>query len=78
MAKETKNTKVTNYGIYPVRVAVFYSEDKGVSVKVEKSFKNKDGEYQSTNIFNVSDLGSLVAILNQVIADQTTKSEKEF
>ena len=74
--EETKGT-VTNYGIYPIRVAVFNS-DRGINVKIERQYKDKDGQYQSTSNLNLSDLPVVVELLKAVIKDSINPVEKAF
>ena len=74
--EQTKGT-VTNYSIYPIRCAVFNSE-KGINVKIERQYKDKEGQYQSTSNFNLSDLPVLVELLKAVIKDAINSVEKSF
>lgn len=79
VAKKEEQAKgtVTNYSIYPIRVAVFNSE-KGVNVKIERQYKDKDGQYQSTTNMNLSDLPVVVELLKAVIKDSINSVEKAF
>lgn len=74
--EQAKGT-VTNYSIYPIRVAVFNSE-KGINVKIERQYKDKDGQYQSTTNMNLSDLPVVVELLKAVIKDSINSVEKSF
>lgn len=79
VAKKEEQAKgtVTNYSIYPIRVAVFNSE-KGVNVKVERQYKDKDGQYQSATNLNLSDLPVVVELLKAVIKDSINSIEKSY
>ena len=87
MAKQVKNQektqekgKITNYGFYPVRVAVFEKGERNVSIKIERTYKDKDGNYQNSSSLFVDDLPKLISTLQNIIADYgVEKSEtKEF
>lgn len=81
MAKEqvkqtSKKGVVVNYQLYPVRVAVFDKGDRNISVKIERTYKDKDGNYQNTSNLFIDDLSKLISILNDVISDYgVVKSE---
>lgn len=78
--EETTKGKVTNYGFYPVRVAVFEKGERNVSVKIERTFKDKDGNYQNSSSLFIDDLPKLISTLQNIINDYgVEKSEtKEF
>lgn len=78
--KEVTKGKVTNYGFYPVRVAVFEKGERNISIKIERTYKDKDGEYQNSDNLFISDLPLLISVLQDIISDYSvTKSEpKEF
>lgn len=87
MAKQVKTQektqekgKITNYGFYPVRVAVFEKGERNVSIKIERTYKDKDGNYQNSSSLFVDDLPKLISTLQNIIADYgVEKSEtKEF
>lgn len=81
MAKQTQEKgKITNYGFYPVRVAVFEKGERNVSIKIERTYKDKDGNYQNSSSLFVDDLPKLISTLQNIIADYgVEKSEtKEF
>lgn len=87
MAKQVKNQektqekgKITNYGFYPVRVAIFEKGERNVSIKIERTYKDKDGNYQNSSSLFVDDLPKLISTLQNIIADYgVVKSEtKEF
>lgn len=87
MAKQVKNQektqekgKITNYGFYPVRVAVFEKGERNVSIKIERTYKDKDGNYQNSSSLFVDDLPKLISTLQNILADYgVEKSEtKEF
>ncbi len=87
MAKQVKSQektqekgKITNYGFYPVRVAVFEKGERNVSIKIERTYKDKDGNYQNSSSLFVDDLPKLISTLQNIIADYgVEKSEtKEF
>ena len=78
--KETKKGKITNYGFYPVRVAVFEQGERNVSIKIERTYKDKDGNYQNSSSLFVDDLPKLISTLENIISDfGVVKSEtKEY
>ena len=78
--KEVKKGTVVNFSSYPIRVAVFDKGDRNVSVKIEKSFKNKDGEYENTSNLFIDDIPKLISVLQDVYSEYgITKTEpKEF
>ena len=78
--KETKKGKITNYGFYPIRVAVFEQGERNVSVKIERTYKDKDGNYQNSSSLFIDDLPKLISTLENIIADYgVVKSEtKEY
>ena len=87
MAKQVKTQektqekgKITNYGFYPVRVAVFEKGERNVSIKIERTYKDKDGNYQNSSSLFVDDLPKLISVLQNILADYgVEKSEtKEF
>lgn len=88
MAKTTKNEvknevkkgTVVNFQAYPVRVAVFDKGERNVSIKIEKTFKDKDGKYQNTDNLFIDDIPKLISVLNDVMSEYgITKTEpKEF
>lgn len=87
MAKQVKTQektqekgKITNYGFYPVRVAVFEKGERNVSIKIERTYKDKDGNYQNSSSLFVDDLPKLISTLQNIISDYgVEKSEtKEF
>lgn len=78
--KEVKKGTVVNFSGYPIRVAVFDKGDRNVSVKIEKSFKNKDGEYENTSNLFIDDIPKVISVLQDVYSEYgITKTEpKEF
>jgi len=78
--EETIKGTVTNYGAYPVRVAVFNKGDRNISIKIERSYKNKDGEYQSSSSLFLDDLTKLISVLQNIVNDYVVEKsdEKEF
>lgn len=78
--KEVKKGTVVNFSGYPVRVAVFDKGDRNVSIKIEKSFKNKEGEYETTSNLFIDDIPKLINVLQDVYSEYgITKTEpKEF
>ena len=77
--KTQEKGKITNYGFYPVRVAVF-EKNGNVSIKIERTYKDKDGNYQNSSSLFVDDLPKLISTLQNIISDYgVEKSEtKEF
>lgn len=84
MAKETKQeTKkgtVVNFQNYPVKVAVFDKGERNITVSVERTYKNKEGEYKTSNNLFIDDLPKLITVLQDIVSEYgITKSEpKEF
>lgn len=78
--KEVKKGTVVNFSGYPVRVAVFDKGERNITIKIEKSYKNKDGEYETTSNLFIDDIPKLINILNDVYSEYgITKTEpKEF
>lgn len=78
--KEISKGKVTNFGFYPVRIAVFEKGERNITVKIERTYKDKDGNYQNTSSLYIDDLPKVVSVLENIIADfGVEKSEtKEF
>ena len=78
--QEEKKGTVVNYGAYPVRIAVFNKGDRNISVKIERSYKNKDGEYQSSQNLFLDDLPKVIMVLQNIINDYVVEKseEKEF
>lgn len=78
--KEISKGKVTNFGFYPIRIAVFEKGERNITVKIERTYKDKDGNYQNTSSLYIDDLPKVVSVLENIIADfGVEKSEtKEF
>ena len=78
--KETKKGTVTNFRAYPVSVAVFDKGERNVTISIEKSYKDKDGEYQTTDSLFIDDIPKLISVLKDIYSEYgITKTEpKEF
>lgn len=77
---EVKKGTVVNFQAYPVRVAVFDKGERNVSIKIEKSYKDKNGDYQSTDNLFIDDIPKLISVLKDIYSEYgITKTEpKEF
>lgn len=67
--RSKKKGKITNYGFYPVRVAVFEKDERDINIKIERTYKDKDGNYQSSSSLFIDDLPKLISTLENIIAD---------
>lgn len=80
--QETKETagkgKLTRYGIYPINITVFDNEEKGVNVKIARTYRDKDGNWQETSNFNLQDLPVIAKLLEDVIKDSIVHTEKAY
>ena len=78
--KETIKGTVVNFSGYPIRVAVFEKGERNITIKIEKSYKNKDGEYETTSNLFIDDIPKLINILQDIYSEYgITKTEpKEF
>lgn len=78
--QEKQNGKITNYGFYPVRVAVFEKGERNISIKIERTYKDKDGNYQNSSSLFIDDLPKLISTLQNILLDYgVERSEtKEF
>lgn len=78
--KEVKKGKITNYGFYPVRVAVFEKDERNINIKIERTYKDKDGNYQNSSSLFIDDIPKLISTLQNIVNDfGVVKSEtKEY
>lgn len=77
---QVKKGKITNYGFYPVRVAVFEKDERNISIKIERTYKDKDGNYQNSSSLFIDDIPKLISTLQNIVNDfAVVKSEtKEY
>lgn len=67
-AEEKKGT-VVNFGFYPVRVAVFQSGERNISIKIERNYKDKEGEYKTSQNLFIEDLPKLITVLQDIVSE---------
>lgn len=74
--QEVKKGTVVNFQNYPVRVAVFDKQDRNISVKIERTYKDADGKYQNSSNLFIDDLPKLITVLQDIVSQYAiTKSE---
>lgn len=77
---EVKKGTVVNFSAYPIRIAVFDKGERNVSIKIEKSYKDKNGDYQSTDNLFIDDIPKAISVLQDIYSEYgISKTEpKEF
>lgn len=82
----SKNTPERKFRASPVTATIWTNEGKGRdgevnlfrTITLERSYKDKDGAWQSTNSLRVNDLPKAVLILNKAFEYISVKEEGDI